>query len=112
MGVVNGGVAMEDLERGSYRPYSKGALDLALLFSFLYVKCLGFRKVNDIGKHHSSITAVGNLSFLMLQAILLMLIQYYLGLFLSFFLWPCGMWDLSPPTWEQTRALCLGSAEY
>ena len=34
---------------------------LALLFSFLYVKCLGFRKVNDIGKHHSSITTVGNL---------------------------------------------------
>ena len=69
---------------------------LALLFSFLYVKCLEFRTVNDIGKHHSSISAVGNLNFLMFQAILLMLIQKYLGLFLSFGHVACGILGPQP----------------
>lgn len=34
-GVVNGGVATGGPGKVTYRPYSKGALDLALLFSFL-----------------------------------------------------------------------------
>lgn len=80
---------------------------LALLFSFLYVKCLEFRN-NDIGKHHSSISAVGTSSFLMFPSHSFDVPQKYLGLFLSF-----GHGILGPqPGNKLVPSAMLGSAEW